>query len=425
MKYIQSNYNIVIKQNEDNVYLYNSFSGAFAKLEKEVYSAIENAIIDDKNPCLYFDELLKQGFIKPIELNEFNKILTKERSAAYESSEEKLTFVLAPALACNLNCVYCFENGYRNKKTMSEETLDEVIKFIEAKLKNQTKSLHITWFGGEPLLAYNIITEFNKKLKPIIADKAIHYMSSMISNGILLTEDKAMYLAENCNLQHVQITIDGTEDVYCKQKGATALQFKQVLHNIKDALKYCRVTVRFNCGKDNYDDIVTIANQIVELCGETKNLNLYLAKLVDYTCSCNASYYSQEEFDIKTIDFNKYISKLLKREYKPKIPKYRKSFCGLYKLKNLVIGPDGEFYKCEHHVGRDEKVIGNVKQGLFYTDEVVNFLSNPMYEKCKECKLFPLCIGGCPSQKQDLRDGEVCNLSLKYVKQILETYIND
>lgn len=119
-----------------------------------MFATIKNETIDDKTPCLYFEELLKQGFIKPIELNEFNKILTIERSAAYESTEEKLTFVIAPTLACNLNCVYCFENGYRNKKTMSEETLDEVISFIESKLKNQTKSIHITWFGGEPLLAY-------------------------------------------------------------------------------------------------------------------------------------------------------------------------------------------------------------------------------------------------------------------------------
>lgn len=424
MEYIQSVYNIIVSKDRDNVYLYNSFSGALAKIENAVYSVIEKEVLDDANLYPYFNELLKQGFIKPLGLNEYNKILMTERSATYESSEDKLTFVIAPTLACNLNCVYCFENGYRNKKTMSEETLDEVIKFIEHKLRNQTKAIHITWFGGEPLLAYNIIVEFNKKLKPII-DKAIHYTSSMISNGILLTEEKAKYLAKNCNLQNIQITIDGSEEVYCKQKGATSQQFKQVLQNIKTAVKYCRVAVRFNCGKNNYDDIVSIADKIVGLCDETQNLNLYLAKLVDYTCLCDTSYYSQEEFDLKSIEFNKYISGLLKREYKPKIPKYRKNFCGLYKLKNLVIGPDGEFYKCEHYVGREEKIIGNVKQGIFYTDEMIKFLNNQMYEKCNECKLFPLCIGGCPAQKQDLREGEACNLSLEYIKQILATYIND
>ena len=76
-------------------------------------------------------------------------------------------------------------------------------------------------------------------------------------------------------------------------------------------------------------------------------------------------------------------------------------------------------------MGREEKIIGNVKQGIFYTDEMIKFLNNQMYEKCKECKLFPLCIGGCPAQKQDLREGEACNLSLEYIKQILATYIND
>lgn len=425
MQYIQSAYNIVVKQNEESVYLYNSYSGAYAKLEKEVHAIVDNEIIDDKNPCPYFDELLKQGFIKPIELNEYNKILTTERSAIYDSSEEKLTFVIAPTLACNLNCVYCFEYGYRNKKTMSDETLYDVINFIQSKLNAQTKAIHITWFGGEPLLAFQTIVELNKMLMPIISDKEVKYTASMITNGILLTDDKAKYLAENCNIKNVQITIDGTEEVYCRQKGANSQQFNQVLHNIKTSLKYFKAAVRFNCGKNNYNDIVTIAKQIITKCDETKNLNLYLAKLVDYACSCDTNYYTQDEFDVKSLEFNKYVNQLLNREYKPKIPKYRKSFCGLIKLKNLVIGPDGEFYKCEHYVGRADKVIGNVKQGIFYTDELVNFLNNHMNDKCRRCKLFPLCIGGCPSQKRDLKGKDVCGLSLDYVKQILETYIKD
>ncbi len=425
MKYIQSDYNIVISKDRDYIYLYNSFSGAFAKIENAVYLIIENEVLDDKKPCPYFDEFLKQGFIKPLELNEFNKIITMERGAIYDSSEEKLNFVIAPTLACNLNCAYCFENGFRNNRFMSDETVDEIIKFIGNKINNGTKSIHITWFGGEPLLAYNTIFEFNKKLKPIIADKTIQYMSSMISNGILLTEDKAKYLAEECNLKNIQITIDGKEKTYCKQKGATPVQFRQVLNNIKNAVNHLKISVRFNCNKDNFEDILFIANEIIDLCKCNENLKLYLARLVDYSCGCESNFFSQEEFDSKYIEFNKFVCQKLGKDYKPKLPKYRKSFCGLFKLKNLVVGPDGELYKCEHYVGREEKVIGNIRQGLFYTDEMLDFVSNKIYAKCKECKLFPLCVGGCPAQKQDLGEKEACSLSLNYVKKILKGYIKD
>lgn len=425
MQFNYSFYDIVLKENRDFVYLYNSYSGALCKLEKEIHNHILNNVLDDNDKCKYFDDLLKQGFIKPVDLNEFNKILTMERSAIYGDSEEKLTFVIAPTLACNLSCVYCFEDGFKSNKFMSDKIVDEVVKYIEQKINKGTKSIHITWFGGEPLLAYKTIVLFNQKLNLLISDKSINYTSSMISNGILLTEDKVKYLAEECNLKNIQITIDGTEETYCKQKKATPLQFRQVLQNIKNAIKYLKISIRFNCGKENFSEIVSVVNQILELCSDNENLNLYLARLVDYSCGCSAKFFTQEEFDLKYLEFNKFICQKKDKEFKPKLPKYRKSYCGLFKLKNLVIGPDGEFYKCEHYVGRDEKIIGNIRQGLFYTDNMLDFLSNKMYEKCKECKLFPLCVGGCPAQKQDLGEKEACSLSLEYIKNLLKTYIKD
>lgn len=413
---------MVINENADSVYLYNSYSGAFAKLEKEVYESI-NGIIEDNLPGPYFEDLLKQGFIKPLELNEFNKILLIERSAIFEQSEENLTFVIAPTLTCNLNCTYCFERTYRHNVIMSEQTLTDIIGFIQKKLSSKNKKLHITWFGGEPLLAYKLILKFNQELKELIKDKDINYSSSMITNGILLTEERVKALSEFGGLKKVQITIDGTEEVYCNQKNATPKQFQQVLKNIKEALQYIKVTVRLNCNKDNFDNIKKVVYDLVEYCGINDNLDFYLAKLIDYNCVGDKSCFEQDEFDLKFLEFKKYLCSVLHKEFKPDIPKYRKSFCGLFKLKNLVIGPQGELYKCEHFVGRDDKVIGNVKQGLFYTDEMLHFINNEVKEKCKACKIFPLCIGGCPAQKQDLLEGQSCYYSEGYIKQLLLSYM--
>ncbi len=272
-------------------------------------------------------------------------------------------------------------------------------------------------------MAYQSILDFNRKLDVILLDRKIAYSASMVTNGTMLDAERSKVLSEQCALKDVQITIDGTCDVYCKQKGASPQQFEQVISNIKSALSYLKVKIRFNCKKDSFDDIKKAASMLIYRCGVHNNLKLYLAKLVDYSCSGDSNYYLQDEFDVKHIEFDKFVCGLLHMEYKPKLPRYRRFFCGQYKLKNLVIGPEGEIYKCEHHVGRSEKVIGDVTCGINYTEEMINFMHIALYDKCKSCKLFPLCIGGCPSLRQELQSEDACCFSLEYIKQLLTSYI--
>jgi hypothetical protein len=75
MKYCGSFYNIVIRESDTYTYLYNSYSGGIAKLERNVFDLVSNSILDDENKCDHFDALLAQGFIKPVQLDEFNHIV--------------------------------------------------------------------------------------------------------------------------------------------------------------------------------------------------------------------------------------------------------------------------------------------------------------------------------------------------------------
>ncbi len=426
MFYNESQYNIVIKRNALYLWLYNSYSGAFVKIEKHIYDSFHKKSVDSNSPCQYFDELVEQGFLKPQGYDEFYKLITEERQSIYDSSKKALSFVIAPTMACNLKCVYCFEAALENKPTMTEETIVDAVHFIEKQITEETKSIHITWFGGEPLLAYNKIVKFYQEFVPIVLNKGISYTSNMLTNGVLLDKEKSKYLANECNLKHLQITLDGTEEIYCTQKKATKEQHQQVLRNIKDALAYFKVNIRFNGNKENFEDIKLAAKELVDICGKNKNLNCYFARIMDYeTGKINNYLYSQCEFDEKRYEFKKYINELLDNELRWHVPKYRKTFCGLFRLKNLVIGPLGELYKCEHFVGEAEKVIGNIYQGLYYTKELYDFLNNSTLRKCKKCQLFPLCMGGCPVQKKVFKNKELCFVSLNYLKKLLkENYIN-
>ena len=423
MIYNYSYYNIILKESQDFVYIYNSFSGALCKLEKDIYDLILNNEINDNVKCKYFDELYNQGFIKPKDLNEFNKIFLTERINILSSNNNKLSIIITPTLACNLNCEYCFEKDNRRNIAADDKTIIDIADFILKQLTLNIKEVHITWFGGEPLLAYNKIKLFNTYFKEKILCLNIKYSASMITNGILLDEEKVKFMVEKCNLKNIQITIDGTQEVYCKRKQATIKQYMQLLSNIKCAVNYLKVSIRLNCDGENYENLKEVAKYLINMCSKSNNLSIYLAKLVDYTTCQGTQFFNQLEFDKKKIEFNKYLSNLLDRPYRKRVVKYRPTFCGLYKLKNFVVGPTGELYKCEHHVGQKSREIGHIKYGYNYSNFMMEFLNNFPDESCIKCKLYPLCLGGCPAQKLDIPNNENCYISEYYIKSILNYYL--
>lgn len=417
MYFTESQYNLLIKEDEAHVFLYNTYSGAYIKLEKEIYALIHEQAIDSDSPCLYFEDLKKQGIIKPKELNEFNKIVLNEHCAVYGSDQSSLTFVIVPTLACNLKCKYCFENGLTNKPNMTDEMVMKTVRYIVSRITKSTKKVHITWFGGEPLVAYNQIKLFYDLLKKEnIRD--VQISSGIITNGVLLDKEKVKYLMEHCYLTQAQITVDGTVDVYCRQKGATVNQYLSVLKNIRESLPFIKISIRLNCDATNFEELCKVAKIIYEDSEGNKNLSFYLAKLEDYA-SNGENIIDLLDFGVKNFEFQKYLGKIKGEKSKFDLPRYRKSFCGLFKLKNTVIDPEGYLYKCEHFVGRQDKIIGDVDQGYYYTDEMLHFVSNKTHEKCYGCKLFPICIGGCPAQKQDLGQGYSCLVSEEYIKNAL------
>ena len=424
MKYSYSFYNIVVKETVHHVYLYNSLTGAFCQLEKNIHAIIANTFIDETNKCVPFDKLLKHGFIKPCYLDEYNKIRLNESKTKLERGCNKQTFVIAPTLSCNLNCHYCFEINHKNDKMMTKEIVFAIADYIIEHLENTTKHIHIIWFGGEPLLAYDTILCFNQYFKRLVANLSINYTARIITNGLLLDEVKIKVLSDQCAVNSMQITVDGTREIYCSKKNATAEQYDKLLQNIKVALNYCRISIRLNCDGSNYEDLKNVSQELVNICDCHQNLSFYIEKLIDFQCCGESQYLTQAEFDAYKIDFEKYISKLLNKNYKKIIPKHAKCFCELSHINNLVFGPDGEIYKCEHDIGQEDKIIGHISSGLYFNDYLMKFIQNEPAKRCQKCKIYPLCLGGCPAQRPSLGDGNTCLYKKEYIESLLQGLID-
>ena len=80
-------------------------------------------------------------------------------------------------------------------------------------------------------------------------------------------------------------------------------------------------------------------------------------------------------------------------------PEYTVGGCGATIVNYFVIGPKGELYKCWNDIGDENFIVGNVVENKITNYELLsryiggpNMMDDP---KCCECKLFPICDGGC------------------------------
>lgn len=137
-------------------------SNSLAELKLEDYEMLEN--LRANNLPLADEELEKQlrqlKVIVDNDMDEINKV--KYINLLNRNENRRLILTINPTLACNFNCPYCFENEHSNIY-MHDLVEEKIILFIKKHVG--LKALDVTWFGGEPLLAFDRIVSMTKKCK--------------------------------------------------------------------------------------------------------------------------------------------------------------------------------------------------------------------------------------------------------------------
>lgn len=418
MQYKKSKYNVLVNRNNEYSLLFNSFSGSFIELDSNEYAQYLNN--NFSNDTLK-QTLINQGFLISQKTDEYNKVVFYEHRLIFRETE-RLSFVIAPTLNCNMNCVYCFE-GDRQNSNMALDTEERLLSYIFGEINQQkkVKELKVSWFGGEPTLRLDTIQRLSERIIEFCAKKQIKYSAIMISNGLLINHAVAQILAK-CQVKKLQISLDGTSDVYCKLKQVPPYIYEKVINNIQEICDLINITIRLNCTCTNNVEIEALVKQF----SGQKKIALYLAPIQNY----NNIFCDKDDISITTKDFvqfkkyiiNKYSDCNIIDQYESPIEPIGIS-CSLLKIQNYVIGPYGEMYNCEHDLGNIDKVIGDISTGIYYNRYYMEQLAPKHLTKCKSCNIFPLCMSGCQSEVRKFnRTNEYCINKKNSLKQYLIDY---
>lgn len=366
--------------------------------------------------------LYKTYFLVPEEFDEFGAIddIRKRIAIPIDSLylEQCNSYTILTTYGCNARCDYCYERSIHSKLNMSKETALKITEYISNKT-NTEEFTNLHWFGGEPLFNMKTIDTITRDLR----DRGIPFRSSMTSNGYLFDEKIVNKAVNSWNLYEIQITLDGTENIYNKTKNyiyKNSNGFKRVMTNIGLLLdKGVKVMVRLNIGEHNKEDLYDLVNQLYDTFGVTSGLEIYCWPLF---MTEDVSRPKEDEYAIY-----EWVDKIENRLMECGFPygkhiteRIKTSQCMADSGQSILIAPDGKLGTCEHFI--DSKFWGDINDLDKKDYEVLNAWRKyePRIPECNDCPIYAECV-----RPSDCLEMKRCNELIKShkIKQFQEGLI--
>lgn len=386
--------------NKRGYYLFSTLFLSILQVDKETFIYLQECQKNkiDVNSNIISDELYSviqsNGFLCRSYEEEFEIFRQKCYNARLDEYNMHLTII--PTMNCCFSCSYCFEKE-KDSVPLSSRIINSIVEYID---KKKLKSLHVTWFGGEPLLAISAIEEFTKKIDSTFVGD---YSSDLITTGFPVNKH-VVEVIKKSHISEIQITIDGNKENHNKIKFTKGCKdtFTRVFDNIKSItseIPDINCVIRLNITKDNLKDVPDIKKQINESF-HGKNVWLSPSLVMNNGNICTEKLFNNQDFITITKDIWSNYGIPTKWIYG--MDMYE---CAIRKPYSLVIMPDGSLYRCWEIIGKyQDYCVGQITEGgnISFTrnQEIINetlkacdpFLNND----CKVCPYLPICYGGCP-----------------------------
>lgn len=123
--------------------------------------------------------------------------------------------IILPTEKCNFRCTYCYEDFAAGR--MKQETILGIQALLESRCAD-LRYLNISWFGGEPLTAKDIVLEISEYAMSLAYRyPKLRYIGDMTTNAYLL-DYKTVAILANVGVREYQISLDGPREVHDKSR---------------------------------------------------------------------------------------------------------------------------------------------------------------------------------------------------------------
>ncbi|CAN5385176.1 thioether cross-link-forming SCIFF peptide maturase [soil metagenome] len=333
---------------------------------------------------------------------------------------------------CNLACTYCYEFGADKIATPQGKTkymtLDTAKASVDFLLKEAAgrKGVHITFFGGETLMNFNLLREVVGYATEKGDAQGCKVGFSLTTNATLLTDEIIAFLSDNAI--GVTVSMDGPPDlqnkrrVYKSGKGSYEVsepRLRKLIAGHKTRAITARVTLT-----DGVTDVIRIFRHLKE------DLGFHEVGFAPVTDAGKRDYSLDEDGMVSVLDqFHELADEWLEYALRGKMHGFsnvsetigeliqgtNKSHpCGAG-IGLLGVSPSGDLSPCHRFTDADTHSLGTIETGIDH-EKRDDFLSKghvgAKYE-CQTCWARPLCAGGC-HHEAFVRYGDTGHANLHY-----------
>ncbi|HOM03451.1 MAG TPA: Cys-rich peptide radical SAM maturase CcpM [Acetivibrio sp.] len=207
-------------------YIFDVNTNAIIKINNETYRMLED-LLEDKNYIgekfqsycesnYILKELKEKGFLSS---KRVKKVVHPVSDILEDYLQNKMSMIILQVTQqCNLRCDYCpYSGGYVNRShknvRMSFETAKKGVEFLLDNSR-EVDVVNIGFYGGEPLLEFELIKKIIAYAKEISEGKTITF--STTTNGTLFTKEIIEFLMEH-DVQ-ISISLDGPKEVHDRNR---------------------------------------------------------------------------------------------------------------------------------------------------------------------------------------------------------------
>lgn len=390
----ESIYNHKVELDNHKSILYNTFSRKYHVYQNDdpLFNSVINNINGNEFTIDEFEllkSLVEKGILVKNDTDEIEKIKFIEKSLLFQEKVFNLT--IQPTLDCNFRCVYCYEN--HDKTTIDNSTQEKILNLVENKTKKLDK-LHVSWFGGEPMMRFDAIKKLTHKMKSICEKNHCEYNANIVTNGYLFN-DNIINELKDLNISRFQITIDGNRTTHNLHRplvngGGT---FDKITENmIKLAKSGFNITFRVNVTEENYSSIVDVLDVIPK--ENRKKVTVSLNNIFQAT---------------KLLELYDLYKAVIEKGYRISDTKNLFINC-INSCKNAInVEPNGvcSVCSCVSETGVKAGYLNENGDIVITKEKEYYGIKNQITtdrEMCVKCKMLPICMGGCSYARYKNKD---------------------
>lgn len=411
--YKNNGYNIVLDSNSGSVHAVDEV--AFEVIDKYESRSKEEIILElcAKYPEITADDI-EEIFQDIEELKKEGKLFSEDKFKDLQIDikarpTQLKALCLHIAHDCNMCCKYCFagEGEYSGDRSlMSFEVGKRALDFL-IEQSGSRKNLEVDFFGGEPLLNFDVVKQLVAYARSIEKEKGKNFRFTLTTNGVLLNDEVMEWANKEC--YNVVLSLDGRKETNDRMrrtrndKGTYDLilpKFQKMAKERNQQGYYIRGTYT-HYNTDFANDILHLADLGFE---QLAMEPVVTDPKMEYALQESDIPKLKDQYDLLAKEMCKrnregkgftFFHYMIDLEGGPCIYK-RISGCGVG-TDYMAVTPWGDLYPCHQFVGDEKFLLGNVFDGVKNTDIVNEFKLCNVYsrEACQDCFAKLYCSGGC------------------------------